>query len=131
MNILQDPEVDKIWHRVPLPVWLLMLFSSWIVVSDLRLAMQQTSAEQPFWSALVFPVVLGGVLSLRILPRYWLAFAWAGVGGFMAALLCSSLNSVEAIPSTYQVLASLSLLFLTQSAVLSVRRWRELKQHQA
>lgn len=130
MRLLQDPEVDQMWYRVPWPVWVLILLSSWIVISDLRLAMQQTASEQPFWSALIFPVVFGGVLSLRVRPRYWLAFAWAGVGAFMAALLCSTLNSVEAMPSTYQVLASLSLLFLTQSAVLSVRRWRELKQNQ-
>jgi hypothetical protein len=106
---------------VPKPLWLLLALASYVVIQDFNTALQLSSPEQPLWMGYVFPLCVAGVLCLRIMPKYWIGFAWAGVFGHLALIGASLLDLVQTMSSTYSVLASITLLFLTQALILWIR----------
>lgn len=109
---------------VPKPLWLLLLIASYVVLQDFNAAFQLSSPEQPLWIGYAFPLCLALVLCLRILPKYWVGFAWAGVFGNLALIGASLLDLAQTMPSTYSVLTSITMLFLTQALILWVRMRR-------
>lgn len=109
---------------VPKPLWLLLVLANYVVIDDFNTALQLSSPDQPLWTGYAFPVCLAVVLCLRILPQYWIGFAWAGVFGNLALIGASVLDLAQVIPSTYSVLASVTLLFLTQALILWIRMRR-------
>lgn len=110
---------------VPKPLWFLLLIASYVVIQDFNAALQQSSPQQPLWTGYAFPLCLAVVLCLRILPKYWISFAWAGVFGNLALVGASVLDLAQKMPSTYSVLASITLLFLTQALILWCRVKRQ------
>lgn len=112
---------------VPKPLWLLLSVASYVVLQDFNTALQQSSPEQPLWIGYAFPLCLAVVLCLRILPKYWIGFLWAGTLGNLALVGASVLDLAQKMPSTYSVLASITLLFLTQALIL----WYRVKRQQS
>lgn len=112
---------QKTWPRVPLPVWFLVAASLWLVLQDFHVAMRLASPQQAPIAGYAFPVVVGVVLSLRIMPQYRWGFVWAGLLANLIAILISAFKQVPTVPATYTVVVSLFLLFYTQAAVLGLR----------
>ena len=113
---------------IPKPLWLLLLIASYAVLQDFNTAFQLSSPEQPLWTGYAFPLCVASVLCLRILPKYWVGFAWAGVFGNLALIGASLLDLAQTMPSTYSVLTSITMLFLTQALILWVRMYRKKTQ---
>jgi len=113
---------------VPTQLWLLLAPANYVVIQDFNSALQLSSPEQPLWVAYAFPMCLAAVLCLRILPKYWIGFAWAGVFGNLALIGASLLDLAQMMPSTYSVLTSITMLFLTQALILWVRMYRKKTQ---
>lgn len=116
--------------NVPKALWLLSFMSSYVILQDFHTALQQSSPDQPLWVGYAFPVCLAAVLCLRILPKYWIGFAWAGVIGQGILIGMSLLNLADQMASTYSVLVSITLMFLTQALILWGRMWHTAKKSQ-